>query len=752
VTARRTKLAALGTGALLAAVMTTVPAGPAEAAPPPAPTPRPVTLFVANANANSLGAYDTLAGTSGSDIPVGSGPVSAAVTPDGNTVYVTNSSSNSVSVVDVATLVVTATIPVGNTPFSVALSPDGSRAYVANLRGNSVSLIDTATNTVTATIPVGRFPEGIAVSPTAPTVYVVNDGDNNVSVIDTVTNTVTGTIAVGVVPGPVAFTPDGTKAYVGGGGATPAVSVISTSTQTVTGTFPASNQPFSIAVTPDGTTGYVANFVGGSVTVFDVATDTPTATISGLPFRTPTAIAVSPDGGTAYVADFNANTVIPIDTATNTKGTPITGYSGPEGIAITPEDTSTTLGVTPPSPAEPATNQTLTATVTPSYAIGTVQFFDGASPLGGPVALAGGTAATSASLGAGAHTLSAAFTPTPGAPFVGSASSGAPYTVKTPQTVAFTTTAPAAPVVGETYVPAASGGPSANPITLSIDPAAAGHCAMAGGTVTFTHPGLCQVDADLPGDSQYAEATATQTTTVTKAATSETVAVHQSSVTAAVQVTAPGVGTPTGSVAFSVNGNPFGTAPLVSGVATLKQAVPPGAAAQVSAVYSGDADFLPSSASTARHEPTIVPTVSSRAPATSYGWYRHTVHVSFACTANGAPLVGPCPGPLVLAHDGAGQSAAATVIASDGGAATATVAGINIDRHPPKVRIAGARRGATYDTAPRLRCVAHDDLSGVATCVLHRTKAKDGWVFVRAVATDEGGRRAFAGLLFRVLG
>ena len=145
---------------------------------------------------------------------------------------------------------------------------------MSNLRGNSVSVIDTATNTVTTTVPVGRFPEGIAVTPDGSTVLVVNDGDNNVSVIATATNTVTGTIAVVSLPGPVAITPDGTTAYVGGGGATPVVMPIDVATSTTGATIPASNQPFSIAIMPDGTTGYVANFVGGSVTVFDVATNT----------------------------------------------------------------------------------------------------------------------------------------------------------------------------------------------------------------------------------------------------------------------------------------------------------------------------------------------------------------------------------------------------------------------------------------------------------------------------------------------
>jgi len=294
------------------------------------------TAYVANANSASVVPIDTTTNVAGAAIPVGAAPVAVAIAPDAGVAYVVNSSANSVSVIDTATNTVAATIPVGNLPFGIAIAPDGARAYVANLRGNSVSVVDTATNTVTATIPVGRFPEGVAVTPDGGTVFVVNDGDANVSVIDTATNTTTGTIAVGNVPGPVAITPDGSTAYVGGGGASPALTPIDVATHATGTTIPTGNQPFSIAIAPDGATGYSANFVGGSVTVFDVASNTATATISGLPFRTPTAIALTPNGSSAYVADFNANAVIPFDTATNTKGTPIAGFSGPEGIAITP--------------------------------------------------------------------------------------------------------------------------------------------------------------------------------------------------------------------------------------------------------------------------------------------------------------------------------------------------------------------------------------------------------------------------------
>jgi hypothetical protein len=90
--------------------------------------------------------------------------------------------------------------------------------------------------------------------------------------------------------------------------------------------------------------------------------------------------------------------------------------------------TSTTLSVTPPSPAAAGTAETLTATITPATA-GTVQFLDGSTPLGAPVAVSGGTASLITTLAFGPHSLSAMFTPLDPTSIAGSTSPPVPYTV-----------------------------------------------------------------------------------------------------------------------------------------------------------------------------------------------------------------------------------------------------------------------------------------------------------------------------------
>src|SRR5450631_2248660 len=94
--------------------------------------------------------------------------------------------------------------------------------------------------------------------------------------------------------------------------------------------------------------------------------------------------------------------------------------------------TTTTLAVTPASPATTPVNPTLTATVTPAAA-GTVQFSDGATLLGAPVAVAAGVATTSVTAATvGTHSYSAAFTSTD--PLVASsASAPTSYLVNAPK-------------------------------------------------------------------------------------------------------------------------------------------------------------------------------------------------------------------------------------------------------------------------------------------------------------------------------
>jgi hypothetical protein len=242
----------------------------------------------------------------------------------------------------------------------------------------------------------------------------------------------------------------------------------------------------------------------------------------------------------------------------------------------------------------------------------------------------------------------------------------------------------------------------------------------------------------LPTDSGAPQGAGTATLVVGKASTSVTTGVTPTTVTATVTPVAPGSGTPSGTVELSVDGVAVGTVPLVGGVATLDHVVASGATRHVKAAYLGDSRFEPATGSTVRPDPSITATIDSRLPKNRFGWFRTPVRIGFVCQAPGAPLVEPCPETVRLRSDGEDQRVTRTIRTTDGGADRVTIR-VSIDRVDPELRVVLTDRG-------RLRCVAHDALSGVRRCRVEatRTVGPDGNPVLRfrAVATDRAGNRA----------
>ena len=72
------------------------------------------------------------------------------------------------------------------------------------------------------------------------------------------------------------------------------------------------------------------------------------------------------------------------------------------------------------------------------------------------------------------------------------------------QSISFTSVPPSAPATGGTYVVAARGGGSGNPVTFSIDPSSTSSaCSISGSTVTFGQLGSCVIDANQAGNGKY---------------------------------------------------------------------------------------------------------------------------------------------------------------------------------------------------------------------------------------------------------
>jgi hypothetical protein len=147
---------------------------------------------------------------------------------------------------------------------------------------------------------------------------------------------------------------------------------------------------------------------------------------------------------TATAAGYNGSTSSPVSQVVN--------------AVVAAVGTTTALAVSPASPVITGTSTTLTATVTAadsSNAVGSVQFLDGTTNIGAPVAVASGTASTSTTFSIATHSITAKFVPTNTANYTGSTSAAASYTV-TAQPATTTTTAlnvtPASPVVQGTVV------------------------------------------------------------------------------------------------------------------------------------------------------------------------------------------------------------------------------------------------------------------------------------------------------------
>lgn len=254
-------------------------------------------------------------------------------------------------------------------------------------------------------------------------------------------------------------------------------------------------------------------------------------------------------------------------------------------------------------------------------------------------------------------------------------------------------------------------------------------------------------DGDTGGHSLRAGTINCTAVPVVKAATSTTVAVSPTGVTAVVATS--GAGSPAGEVEFTVGGTSFGSATLVNGAATLNKPVPAGADREVVASYAGNADFLASTGTVTRHDPTITATVNGTK--STSGWYTSPVKVTFTCTPHGAALVGDCPTPVTLSADGAAQSLTRTVAAADGGEAAVTTAKVNIDRTKPKVAVSGVTKNKLYvGSIPKPKCVASDATSGVASCKITR-QVTPTRTTLTAKAIDRAGNSSSTTTSYRTL-
>jgi YVTN family beta-propeller protein len=156
-------------------------------------------------------------------LPVGQGPLSAAVNSGTNKIYVADWCGNSSSCTGSGTVTVidgatdnTLSVNVGFSPYGVAVNAVTNKIYVVNQCGTdpscangTVSVIDGASNMVIASPTTGSRPYGVTVNSVTNRIYVPNKCGNDpscrnksgtVTVIDGASNTVIATLPVGSAP------------------------------------------------------------------------------------------------------------------------------------------------------------------------------------------------------------------------------------------------------------------------------------------------------------------------------------------------------------------------------------------------------------------------------------------------------------------------------------------------------------------------------------------------------------------------
>ncbi|QBJ96555.1 Ig-like domain repeat protein [Rhodococcus sp. ABRD24] len=279
-------------------------------------------------------------------------------------------------------------------------------------------------------------------------------------------------------------------------------------------------------------------------------------------------------------------------------------------VRVLHDHAETTTTVTAPTTVGKGSEANLTATVSPAGATGTVQFFEGANPIGDPVAVSGGTATLPHSFSEmGTYSISAKYTPS--GQFHASESTAVPIEVG-PVVTTTNVTVPATAEAGTTVPLAATISPAGadGTVQFAVNGTNVGNpVQVSDGMATLNHrfddPGDFAVTANFTGGFGYANSAAAaqqvsvaygawQTTTVVV----EPVTAESGSPTNLMASVRP---IPTGGeVIFRVDGTEVGRADVgtADGVAVLEHIFATAGSYQVVAEFTGT-DGFNASASTA---------------------------------------------------------------------------------------------------------------------------------------------------------
>lgn len=257
------------------------------------------------------------------------------------------------------------------------------------------------------------------------------------------------------------------------------------------------------------------------------------------------------------------------------------------------------------NPAPSGQAVTLTATISPAAATGSVQFLDGAAVLS-TVALTNGTASISPSLAIGSHSLTAVYS---GDGNYSGATSAAVSQVITTATATTVAANPAAPSYGQSVQLIASVTPAAasGSIQFFDGSTALGTAPLSSGAASFTVAaftvGAHSITAAYSGDggAYLASTSAALALTVNKAATTVAIASSLNPASFGQAVTFSASVSPSsasGTVQFLDGSASLGTAVLSGGAASVTVSALAVGSHSITAVYSGDSNNSGSTSAT----------------------------------------------------------------------------------------------------------------------------------------------------------
>jgi hypothetical protein len=346
---------------------------------------------------------------------------------------------------------------------------------------------------------------------------------------------------------------------------------------------------------------------GGSIEFFDGATSLGTSPVSGGSAVLNTAALSA--GGHSLTAVYSGNASF-------------TGSTSAAHAHTVNAASSSTAVASSPNPSVVGQSVTVTATVAPSGATGSIEFFDGASSLGTAPVVGGSASISTGALAVGGHSLTAVYSGD--ASFSGSTSPAHAHTVNAASTATAVTTSPNPSVVGQSVtitatvaVLAPGAGVPGGSVEFFDGATSLGTAPLSSGSAVLNTSALVvgghTLTAVYSGNASFAGNTsAGHAHTVNPASTSTSLASAPNpstfggnvTLTATVAVLAPGAGSPGGSVEFFDGASSLGSSPVSGGTAVLNTSSLTVGGHSLTAVYSGAASFTGSTSAAHAHSVT----------------------------------------------------------------------------------------------------------------------------------------------------